>query len=453
VSSTSGLNLWMNGDLVGRWWSSRSGEGRLEYAAEWRDSPRGRPLSLSLPFTTDHGALRGKLVENWFENLLPDSDAIRSRIAARHGVDARDTHALLGAIGRDCVGAVQFMRDDEAPGTLKEIVGRMLTASDIAERLINVPSTNPFGGPHEDEDEFRISIAGAQEKTAFLRHHGQWCIPHGATPTTHIFKLPLGDVAAMKADFSTSVENEWLCLELLRAMGLDTAKSTIGHFSGPSGEMTALIVDRFDRQHTVTDGGEWIARLPQEDCCQATGTAADRKYESDGGPGIEAILQILVGSDRANDDIRTFVLAQLAFWLLAAPDGHAKNFSLALRPGGRYRLTPLYDVLSAWPIIGHGTKKWHISKVGLAMGVRSSKLHRLLDKIHLAHWKRLAESTGVSGLFDAMVAMVGAVPSTLATVEPLLPADFPPLVWERISAGMLHQRERFLAALRASATS
>ncbi len=48
------------------------------------------------------------------------------------------------------------------------------------------------------------------------------------------------------------------------------------------------------------------------------------------------------------NDVRAFVLSQLAFWLLAAIDGHAKNFSLFRRRDG-YLLAPLYDVLSAWP--------------------------------------------------------------------------------------------------------
>ena len=450
MSTTKTLALWMNGEFVGRWWSSRSGEARLEYAAAWRESPRGRPLSLSLPFTANNETLRGERVEAWFENLLPDSDAIRARIAARHRVSARDAHALLGAIGRDCVGALQFAYDGEDPGRVDQIIARPLSTADVAERLLEIPATIPFGSPPDDEDDFRISIAGAQEKTALLWHADRWCVPQGTTPTTHIFKLPLGDVAAVKADFSTSVQNEWLCLTVLRAMGLDTAESTIGQFSGPTGDMTALIVTRFDRLRAQTDGREWIARLPQEDCCQATGTPADRKYERDGGPGIDGILELLAGSDRMHDDIRTFVLAQLAFWLLAAPDGHAKNFSLALRAGGRYTLTPLYDVLSAWPIIGHGPKQWHVSKVGLAMGVHGSKLYRLLNKIHVTHWKRLADKTGVPNLFSAMVEMVEAVPDTLASVEPQLPSDYPSRVWEAIRDGMLHQRTRFLGALHAN---
>jgi serine/threonine-protein kinase HipA len=441
------LNLWMNGDFVGRWWSGRAGEARLEYAPEWLANPRGRPISLSLPFTADPRALRGKVVDQWFDNLLPDSEAIRARLAARHRVDGRDAHALLGAIGRDCVGALQLAPEGEDPGRVDRITSKALTPEDVALRLLSVPSARPFGS-QDNSDDLRISIAGAQEKTALLRHDGRWRLPEGNTPTTHIFKLPLGDVTALKADFSTSVENEWLCLTILRAMGMPVADAEIGHFPGPQGDVTALVVTRFDRQNASTDGQDWIARLPQEDCCQATGTAAASKYESDGGPGIERILGILAGSETAEADITTFVLGQLAFWMLAAPDGHAKNFSLSIRPQEQYQLTPLYDVLSAWPIIGRGPREMHVSTVQLAMGLRgSSGLRRHLNKIHITHWMRLAASTGVPGLFNAMVAMLDAVPATLASVEPLLPTDFPPLVWDRIRDGMLHQRERFMAAL------
>ncbi len=97
------------------------------------------------------------------------------------------------------------------------------------------------------------------------------------------FKLPLGDITVLKANCSASVENEWLCLTLLRTMGLPVAESEIGRFPGPQGDVSALIVKRFDRQHTVTGGRPWIARLPQEDCCQVSGTPSSLKYEHDGG--------------------------------------------------------------------------------------------------------------------------------------------------------------------------
>ncbi|MEF3034441.1 HipA domain-containing protein, partial [Pseudomonas aeruginosa] len=78
------------------------------------------------------------------------------------------------------------------------------------------------------------------------------------------------------------------------------------------------------------------------------------KYERDGGPGIADIaarLRLSVNPN-AEADLDNFLSAQILFWMLAAIDGHAKNFSLHLLPQGRYRLTPFYDVLSAWPAAG-----------------------------------------------------------------------------------------------------
>ncbi|MGC5145403.1 HipA domain-containing protein, partial [Escherichia coli] len=81
------------------------------------------------------------------------------------------------------------------------------------------------------------------------------------------------------------------------------------------------------------------ARLPQEDFCQAFGLPPTMKYESQGGPGLNQCLGLLNASSQGGDKTY-FLLAQLAFFLLAATDGHAKNFSLHLHAGGRYEMTP-----------------------------------------------------------------------------------------------------------------
>ena len=104
------------------------------------------------------------------------------------------------------------------------------------------------------------------------------------------------------------------------------------------GGQKALVVERFDRK--LASNGNWYIRLPQEDFCQATGTPPDLKYESDGGPGIAGILEVLRGSERAAADRSNFMRTQLLFWVLAAIDGHAKNFSIFLLLGSAYRLTP-----------------------------------------------------------------------------------------------------------------
>jgi serine/threonine-protein kinase HipA len=190
--------------------------------------------------------------------------------------------------------------------------------------------------------------------------------------------------------------------------------------------------------------GAWIARLPQEDFCQATGTSADRKYESSGGPGTPQLLEILARSEHPAGDRLTFALAQLAFWLLAAIDGHAKNFSIHHGRSG-FSLTPLYDVLSAWPFIGHGVRKLPLQDVKLAMALRGRRPHYLLREIQPRHFERLAASLGDPGAWPAMQTLVQTVPAALERVAKLLPAGFPTDVWDAISKGLLQQRERFLA--------
>ena len=83
----------------------------------------------------------------------------------------------------------------------------MLNTADVAQRLRGATSAQALG-QLDQEDDLRLSIAGAQEKTALLRHQNQWLLPHGSTPTTHIFKLPVGLVEHMQTDIRTSMENE-----------------------------------------------------------------------------------------------------------------------------------------------------------------------------------------------------------------------------------------------------
>ena len=356
------LNVWMNGDLVGEWTTSRSGNPVFRYTKSWADSARARALSLSLPLTEDR-EVRGPAVDYYFDNLLPDSTDIRKRIRDRFRLRSTGAFDLLEAIGRDCAGAVQLLPQNLEPEGWDRIDAQPLSIADV-ERILRAVSAPPPLGRRADDgaDDFRISIAGAQEKTALLSIGGTWQRPQNATPTTHILKLPLGIIGNFRGDFSNSVENEWLCAQFMREIELPAADTQMGTF----GEQRALIVKRFDRRWVGVDEavaharafapgpGVWIARLPQEDFCQATGRSPTQRYENDGGPSINEILEILARSEHPEVDRTNFALAQLAFWLLAATDGHGKNFSIHLRSGGSFTLTPLYDVLSAWPVIGRG---------------------------------------------------------------------------------------------------
>src|SRR5688500_20301711 len=99
------LNVWMNGELVGEWSALRTGTPIFRYAQTWTESAYARPLSLSLPITADR-EIRGQIVENYFENLLPDSVEIRRRMRPTLSALSMSTFDLLTAPVRACVGVV-----------------------------------------------------------------------------------------------------------------------------------------------------------------------------------------------------------------------------------------------------------------------------------------------------------------------------------------------------------
>jgi len=401
---------------------------QFQYDAEWLQADEARPLSLSLPLVPDRAARKGSAVEAYFDNLLPDSEPIRRRLQERFRTASRSAFDLLAAIGRDCVGAVQLLAPDATPTDLHKIDATALNDSAIARELGAVTSPN---NPSDSDEEFRISIAGAQEKTAFLKHNGRWCRPMGSTPTTHIFKLPLGLVGNRQADMRTSVENEWLCARIVAAFGIPVASCEIGEF----GAHKVLIVERFDR--ALHSSGRYWLRLMQEDFCQATGTPWHRKYQADGGPGLIEIARILRGSAESQQDLRNVFRAQLLFWMLAATDGHAKNFSIRILQGGRFQLTPLYDVLSAWPIIGKRANEVPPEKVKLAMAMPGQRPHYLHKSIQRRHFDVLAKRMGVEAEVENLIADIVAKTATVIDdVQRGLPRGFPQNLLDRVLTGL-----------------
>lgn len=429
------LNIWLNGTPVG-YWDASAGGATLTYFDEWLDDAQGRPLSLSLPFQPGNAPYRGALVQNYFDNLLPDSEAIRRRIARHFRTAGIEPHQLLAAVGRDCVGAIQLLPTDEAPTDLFSIRSEPLDERGVATLLRNAVADRPLG-QGDEVDDLRLSIAGAQEKSALLWHQGQWQRPLGSTPTTHILKLPLGLVGAMQADMRTSVENEWLCSRIMQGFGLPVAHCEIAQFEN----MKVLVVERFDRR--AAEDGSWIVRLPQEDFCQATGTSPLHKYQADGGPGISKIMEVLLGSEQSEQDRLNFFKTQLVFWLLAATDGHAKNFSIFHLAGSRFQATPLYDVLSAHPILGAGANKLAPQRAKLAMAVKGAQNYYNLQQIQRRHWLNHAELVGLGAaaaegiIEDLLAAVDGVVTSAYAQ----LPEGYPKDLAKAILQGLVRQRD------------
>ncbi|RLB54111.1 MAG: type II toxin-antitoxin system HipA family toxin, partial [Deltaproteobacteria bacterium] len=321
----------MNGHIVGLWKRAKNGAHSFAYASEWLQSRFATPISLSLPLSS--GSYVGAEVSTFFDNLLPDNPDIRRRMQSVLGADTVQPFDLLAAAGADCVGALQLLGTPDMP-EVRRVEATRVSDADIA-TVLRAYRAHPLGMASEDGD-FRISMAGAQEKTALLWYENRWHRPRASTPTSHVFKLPIGRIEHAGMDLGASVPNEWLCSRIAAALGLPVARAEMKRFDG----VAVLVVERFDRRWS--DDGTWLIRLPQEDLCQALGVPPGRKYEADGGPGMVQIMDLLLQSLQPHDDRRTFFRANVVFWLLGAIDGHAKNFSVFLHPAGRIQLTPLY---------------------------------------------------------------------------------------------------------------
>lgn len=420
------LNVFLNNRHVGRLEKEPSGAIEFAYDPSWLAWEHALPISLSLPLRETRFV--GAPVAAVFENLLPDSGSIRTRVAERVGAEGTDSYSLLAKIGRDCVGALQFLPEDKSLEASRGIQGETIKEAEIEKILANLARA-PLG--LNAEDEFRISIAGAQEKTALLRYRNKWLKPTGTTPTTHILKPQIGHIhtAAGTIDLSNSVENEFYCLKLMDAFGLPVNDVSIQTF----GAIKALVIERFDRRWTRD---KRLIRLPQEDFCQALSVPPSQKYQREGGPGIVEILMLLKGSDAPLDDQIAFFKSQILFWLMGATDGHAKNFSIFLLPGGRFRLTPFYDVLSVQPGIDAGQIEKKAFK--LAMSVGNSRKYRVGD-IHGRHFVETAKEAGLgrSLVSKAIDEIRTRSTKALDSVAVMLPAKFPEAIHESTKDGVI----------------
>ncbi|MEI6782426.1 MAG: type II toxin-antitoxin system HipA family toxin [Verrucomicrobiota bacterium] len=417
------LRVLLNNRLVGHLLKEASGAISFRYDESWLSWSNTFPISMSLPLRED--AFRGERVVAVCENLLPDSEILRRRVAEKVGAKGTDAYSLLSQIGRDCVGALQFIpEDDQTAYDTSGIQGEVISEQEI-EKLLKNLARAPLG--LDMDREFRISVAGAQEKTALLHYKGKWWKPHGTTPTTHILKTQIGTLQN-GVDLSNSVENEYYCLKLMAAFGLPTNAAEIAIF----GKTAALVIERFDRKWT-TD--ERLLRVPQEDFCQALSCPPSLKYQSQGGPGIVDGLNLLKASDTPAEDQKAFLKAQVLFWLIGATDGHAKNFSIFLGRGGRFKLTPVYDVLTAQPSLD--TRQIERKQLKLAMSVGDSRHYRI-DEIKGRHFIQSAERAGLPGsLASEVLSEVSQIAETaINTIEKQLPRGFPKGIHHSVKAGL-----------------
>ena len=169
------------------------------------------------------------------------------------------------------------------------------------------------------------------------------------------------------------------------------------------------------------------------------------KYESHEGPGIAEIMKLLLGSRLSTKDRETFFRAQILYWLLAAIDGHAKNFSIFIEPNTSFVMTPLYDVISTYPIFK--SKGIPPQKAKMAMALQGKNKQYLWSKIQPRHFQSTAQHVGFSSeqaelLLQEMAMQTARV---IHNVEQELPPNFPSHISGAIFEGLEKQAGKILA--------
>lgn len=361
------LVVTLSGEIIGAI-TQVEGRPRFTYIDEYADDPDATPLSLSMPLAVgksyDH-----RITAPWLSNLLPDDDQVRENWARELGVSASNATELLEKVGHDVAGAVQLA----APAEIENVLARQGSLEVVSEALIGKRLRELVSHPSHwaDADE-GWSLAGAQSKfTAARTSDNEWAWAHGSAPSTHIIKPGIGR-------YPGQALNEHLCLRALERVGVITAKTDFMSFDGAE----AIVVERYDRLR-LPDGT--VVRIHQEDMCQALSVWPQNKYTSSGGPSAVDISQLLskVASQRDVDRFTDVVIAQ---YLLGAPDGHAKNYSVIL-DGEDVTLAPIYDVASVLPYERRPGSS--LDRVAMSIGG-----HNKFGDVKIRHIERFAKNTG-----------------------------------------------------------
>lgn len=394
--SDKALDVLISGEYAGLLVQDSSGALSFEYLRGYR----GAPLSSAMPLSTR--TYRNKTVLPYLWGLLPEDAEARRRVAYDAGISPNNPFALLGVIGLDCPGAVQFCTREGGASRKGALVP--VSEGEIAHRL-HEGRAGTSGWTLDNE---HWSLGGQQNKFALRLRAGKWYSCEGSAATTHIFKSGVRGLEYQAL-------NEYVCMRVAAGLGIPSAGVEYMEFAGVDGAEPAIVIERYDR--FVSDGH--VIRLHQEDLCQALGCLPENKYTMYGGPGCADVLRLLASTGQAAQANVARFLQMLFFnYLMAATDGHAKNYSIMLSADGSCELAPMYDVASIAPYVK--PREWGVNPPKLAMTIGGENR---AGRVSYNNVKKLVESCGLSrlgitadGCRDLLVGYAESIPGQMADV-------------------------------------
>ena len=361
---TDGLSVWWDGRVTGSLHLDQHGEMEFSYASEWLADAKTPALSFSLTKRVE--AFGRRECRPFFGGILPE-EGQRHAIARALGVSAENEFKLLEHLGGEVAGALMLLPDGDVPQPPTGGAPDILSDDHLLGLLDRLPVRPMLAG----EGGLRLSLAGAQSKLPVLLIDGKIALPAPGQPTSHILKPPI-------ARFKGTTENEYFCMTLAAAIGLDVAPVEMRTVDG----RPFLLITRYDRIRNI-DGQ--LIRLHQEDFAQALGITSQRKYASEGGPTFKDSFALLRrAASRPARDILKLLDATIFNLIIGNADAHSKNFSL-LHAGGGVTLAPLYDLLStvAYPDLS--------AKLAMKIAKQST-----LEEIQPRHWDAFANDVDLA---------------------------------------------------------
>ena len=341
------------------------GDLSFTYASSWLGSERAQPLSVSLPLRTE--AFNRKECRPFFAGLLPEEMG-RVLVAKHFGLSDKNDFAILAKIGAECAGAVSLLSDEKEP-LVSAHEYRIISSTELAEKMAQLPTRPLLVG----EAGVRLSLAGAQGKLAVMIRDGELALSLDGSPSSHILKPE-------SAHYEGLVENEFSCMRLAKAVGLNVASVEMAK----AADISYLQVLRFDRH---ADEAGKLTRIHQEDFCQALGIPPELKYQTEGGPSLKRCFDLVrTVSTNPGADVLALFDAVIFNFLIGNNDAHGKNFSF-IYEGEAARFAPLYDLVctQAYP---------ELSQV-MAMKIGGQKeVARLTSK----DWKGFFEEAGLGAI-------------------------------------------------------
>lgn len=359
-------------ELVGVFDSCDNGGISFVYDEQYLAQKTAAPLSVSLPLRRE--PFSSNEYGGFFSGMIPEGP-VRAELSMRFQISQSDYLGMLERLGEECVGALMFRSNetsDSAPGF------KYVTDADIE----GLRKSEVFEVANAMQ-ESRLSLAGAQSKTGWFLPRGaeakkagagQWRLPTGSAPSTHIIKVAAGKHPDLPI-------NEQVCMNVAKAAGLDVAESFASEVFD-----NVFISKRYDRIWADTgrtiDGCEVPLRLHQEDFCQALGWPSFMKYENRPNTCYMAMCGCLIREQSADAiaDAQIFGRQVAIDYLLGNCDSHLKNHSFVLNADWQAKhLSPAYDIVCT-TVLGYD------HNLGIDIGD-----HRLIDEVVPSDFEYTAE--------------------------------------------------------------